>query len=336
LNDAKYTARGKGSQEITFGGHRAIVMARAPEMGNKRSRVRMAFCLIIEGIQFMLADCRAAGGSAPNVMVQVPGLQCLRYTLPEILALVRSVIRLAGGAIIAEKLSRVDLALDLLDVSMDPFWQAFMEERFVTRVKHHWHIGGTEGRSLYFGKVPLTLCVYDKRAQLKTKSDLQVSEEAYYLHRLWGTNFVTDVTRVEFRLFRDTLRQHGIDSPADFQGKLPDLIGYLTSKWFRFTEGPVDRMNAGRALTLPLWTKVAEGFQQWAGAPQGASLAPLAKLPLATEQLAKQLLGLALTHAARVHGRALTVVETLDHIRAVLAQEIVRINLQEAYATRLA
>lgn len=336
LTKAKYTARCKGSQLITFGGYQAQVLAYAPELGGRQGQIRTAFFLVIEGVRFLMGDRRVAAGHAPNLIVQATGLQCLRFTLQEILVLVRSVIRLAGGVIVTEKLSRVDLASDILDQPIDPFWQACLQNRFVTRTKHHRQIGGSEGRTLYFGEIPLTLCIYDKKAQLKTKSDLQVSEEAYYLHRLWGTNFVTDVTRVEFRLFRDTLRQHGIDSPADFQGKLPDLIKYLTGRWFRFTAGPVDRMNTARALTLPLWAQVAAGFQNWAGAPQGASLAPLPKLPLATEQLAKQLLGLALTHAARVHGRALTVVETLDHARAVLAQEIVRINLQEAYATRLA
>jgi len=94
-------------------------------------------------------------------------------------------------------------------------------------------------------------------------------------------------------------------------------------------------MNPGRALTLPLWEQVADGFQRWAGKPQGTSLAPLPKIKLETGALAKQLMGLALTHAARVHGRALNVTETLEHARAVLAEQIVRINLKEEYARRI-
>lgn len=144
------------------------------------------------------------------------------------------------------------------------------------------------------------------------------------------------VTRVEYRLYRDTLKQHGIDSPSDFSLKLPDLLDYLTTRWIRLTRDPVDRMNPARAHTLPLWEEVAAGFRNWAGAPVGESLTPLPKVQQEPRILARQILGLALTHAARVHGRVLTVAETLNHIQAVLAQEILRVNLQESYAKRLA
>lgn len=332
LSETRFRARFKGLQVIEFGGRKARLLAKAPALGN--DPVRMSYYLIINGVVFMLSDRRSASGFSPNVMVQVPGQQCLRWQVRDLMEFVRGVIRVAGGEIVCEKLSRVDLALDLLDVTMDGFWAAYEEQRFITRVKHHLQIGGTEGRTLYFGKPPLSLCIYDKTGQLEKLSGYQLREELMLLHRLWGRSSEA-VTRVEYRLYRDALKEHGIDSPDDLFRKLPDLIGYLTSKWIRLTRDPVDRMNPGRALTLPLWTQVAEGFQRWAGAPQGASLAPLPKVQQETGALAKQLLGLALTHAARVHGRVLTVQETLDHAQAVLAQEIVRINLQEAYGRRI-
>jgi len=50
------------------------------------------------------------------------------------------------------------------------------------------------------------------------------------------------------------------------------------AKWVRFTAGPVNRRNRGRAAVLPLWLAVERGFAAWAGAPAGESLNPLDRL----------------------------------------------------------
>lgn len=184
LSENRYRTRFKGVQVIEFGGHKAKLMARAPAMGS--DSIRMSFYLVIDGVVFLLSDRRSASGCSPNVVVQVPGQQCLRKPGKQLLKFIRSVINGAGGVIICEKLSRVDLALDLLDVSMDTFWSAYQENRFITRAKHHRQIGGTEGRTVYFGKPPLSLCIYDKAAQLKTLSGQHLMGELYLLRHLWA------------------------------------------------------------------------------------------------------------------------------------------------------
>lgn len=332
LAEARHCASYQGPQIITVGKQKAKLLARSPTMGN--GRIRMSYCLEIQGIHFLLADRRSASGASPNVMAIVHGTQCLQWTLPALLSFIRKVIGDAGGSIMLEKLSRVDIALDLLDQPIDPFWTAYQQERFITRVKDHRHIGGTDGRTLYFGKTPLTLCLYDKKAELRAKAAERIRDEAWLLNKLWGRES-SAVTRVEFRLFRDALKNRGIDSPADFQGKLPDLINYLTKQWFRFTRDEVDRLNPGRVRTLPLWKDVAAGFREWAGAPQGVSLKALPAQRQEPVVIGRQLVGLALTHAARTHNRVLSTTETVDHIVGLLRKELARLNLRREYEKRL-
>ena len=198
LSEGRNRTRYQGTQTISFGGHTAKLYARSPGMG--KGRLRMPYYLVIDGIQFLLGDRRSASGSAPNLIVLVTGQHCLRWTIKELLSFIRSVIKSAGGTIAVERLSRVDVALDLLDIPIDEFWLAYQEKRYVARPKSHRMIDSTDGRSLYFGKVPTSMIIYDKLAEQRSKATERIWDEANYMYKLWGRSG-TAVTRVEYRLF---------------------------------------------------------------------------------------------------------------------------------------
>ncbi|NLE58807.1 MAG: hypothetical protein GX616_10625, partial [Planctomycetes bacterium] len=165
------------------------------------------------------------------------------------------------------------------------FVSATKEERFVTRSKCLTKIeyyGGT----VEFGRRPLILQIYDKRAEVLSKQNPR--QRALMLDRRWGGTMPQQAVRVEFRVGRAKLREFGIDTPEDFYRKRRALIDYLCRDWFRFTVGPVDRLNTTRAVTLPLWEQVHEAFAAWAGQPNGEVLAPLPKGPVDVTGLLKQ------------------------------------------------
>ena len=85
--------------------------------------------------------------------------------------------------------------------------------------------------------------------------------------RRWGSP-QTVATRVEFQLRREAIKSFGIDSIGDYFGKRAGLVAYLTSFWLRLVDSVPDRENNNttRAGTHPLWSRVGDAFEAWAGA----------------------------------------------------------------------
>ena len=213
----------------------------------------------------------------------------------------RDFIESLGGIIRKEKLSRVDIALDMPGVGMDEFFAAFNEKRYISRIKSH---GFTEsnGLTLKFGESPLLLRIYDKLAETKKCAN---SLKAFAMQdRRWGGKIPDKAIRVEFELRRDALKERGIDSVDDYFTKRADLVNYLVRGWFRFTTESVDRenKNQSRAEVLPLWKDVQTAFESWAGSPVGCSLEPLNLEAVDVSQCFKQALGV-IKAAAKYQGK---------------------------------
>ena len=247
--------------------------------GSRNDRSGPFFKFVIEyaGIVIMIQDRSAPNGDCPNVIVHIGGLVCLERGDLGALELAYDVIRHLGGEIDHVALSRIDFCVDMPDVGMDEFALAANERRYVSRLVRHrgWE---SDGRTVLFGKLPLQLEVYDKRAEVLSKQNAR--QRALMLDRRWNGVIPRQAVRVEFRLGRAKLREFGIDTPEDFYRKRRTLIDYLCTQWFKFTIGPVDRQNTTRAITLPLWTQVHEAFAAWAGQPNGEILAPLPRGPV--------------------------------------------------------
>jgi hypothetical protein len=112
----------------------------------------------------------------------------------------------------------------------------------------------------------LEVCIYDKKREMKNALvsdpvkfklmiDHCIGEDWYFSNR--------PITRVEFRLWRDTLRVLEIDSVQDLQERETALTEWLSTMWFRILESPKVRGHENTAAVLPLWEKVQKLFRQW-------------------------------------------------------------------------
>lgn len=273
----------KGIEHLQLGPYLVRVWPTGSRIGKEGPYY--AFVGEYAGIVIKIQDRAAPKNECPNVLVEIDGLVCLELGDLGALELAYDVIRHLGGEIDQVKLSRIDFCVDMPEVGMDEFMAATREERFVTRGKYLRKIE-LFGNTLEFGRPPIVLQIYDKRAEVLAKQNPR--QRALMLDRRWNGVMPAQAVRVEFRVGRAKLREFGIDTPEDFYRKRRALIDYLCRDWFRFTVGPVDRLNTTRAVTLPLWEQVHEAFAAWAGQPNGEKLEPLPKGPVDVTGLLKQ------------------------------------------------
>jgi hypothetical protein len=253
------------------------------------------------GLDVMIAKCSTAKGNVPNVVIRASGEVCLLIGVETCLKRGRNFVAGIGGTIRKDKLSRVDIALDMPGVGMSDFKSAFDGGKYICRAKS---LGWTQsnGLTLKFGESPLLLRIYDKLAEtLKCDNPRKVYA---MIKRRWGDTIPDQAARVEFEIRREALKNRGIDSVDDYFQKRADLMNYLVHEWFRLTTETVDRKNKNqsRAEVLPLWKDVQTAFESWAGSPAGCSLEPLSLEAVDVTQMFKQALGVIRT-AAQCQGR---------------------------------
>lgn len=317
LEKAKYFAGVENAPaeliQIPFWGGFAIV---GPS-GVREGKAGFAYKLDCEGITVLIADRELPHKTFPSVIVRVPGNSCLCPGAHECYKTATRMIKALGGNIIRNRLSRIDICLDMPGVSIQEFYTPFAEDRYICRSREDSVIfpqKGNGGMTLYFGKSPLQCRIYDKLKEIEKKANPH-KQLCMRFYR-WG-GMPENAVRVEFELRRKALKERGIDSVEDYYAKRADLIHYLTTQWLRFTANKVDRenKNQSKSRTLPLWNKVRKAFKKWAGDPPGKSLAPLPKEQADVRNLIKQLLGVGQTAAAYQGKELLTIEDLIEYVK---------------------
>jgi hypothetical protein len=243
------------------------------------------------GIEFLVRDKQTWMGNMPNVQVRISGEVCLMMEAFRAYDVALALVEYLGGRVDKNKVGRVDLCLDMPDVPVREFAEAFLSGAYVTRATSKgWD--ESNGITVRLGSSPLKVRIYDKRAELlaKDKCDRIYAMEKYR----WGDRIPEHATRVEFEVRREALKSRGIDTVEDYRAKRGDLAGYLVKSWIRFMDKPVDRANRNqnRARVSALWRVVQDGFEKAYGAPTGQSLEPLEKGEVNVRQLWRQVYGL--------------------------------------------
>jgi len=217
-------------------------------------------------------------------------------------------------------------------IGMGEFVSAYQDRRYITRANDR-GCHESSGISIYLGKSPLRLRIYDKAAEMRSCCD---PLKMYFMVMLrWAGVIPEEAIRVEFELRRESLKDHGVDTPEDYFRKRADLAAYLCGEWVRFTAAAVDRTNTTRATVLPLWQTVADGFKAWAGEPAGLPLTPLEPGKVDVRQLERQGAGVFLT-AAVLSGKAGTVEEFAAYCCRVVACYLASVNWKREIAARMA
>ncbi|MBT3191018.1 MAG: hypothetical protein HN341_00530, partial [Verrucomicrobia bacterium] len=177
----------------------------------------------------------------PNVFVTVDGTACLTKNATDWYQDAKRLIEILGGVIRQDKLSRVDICLDMPHVPIDELVSCFDEGRYICRANA---IGKLEsnGKTIYFGESPIKARIYDKLREVQKKAD-PIKTLAMQLWRWRGSGFPDAATRVEFQIRREGLKTRGIDSVQDYLDRRASLVKYLTKEWLRLTLDHVDKEN---------------------------------------------------------------------------------------------
>ena len=250
-----------------------------------------AYKLAYDEVTIFIAERESPHKTYPSVSVTISGNGCLYPGATECCEKANRMIEALGGKIVRNKLSRVDICLDMPEVEIDPLDRAFLEDRDICRAVAKARHSGT-GVTVTLGKSPLMCRIYDKKAEVELKAN-PYRNLCMRVYRWKSPEMPSAATRVEFELRREALKERGIDTVEDYYAKRADLVHYLTHNWLRFTANKVDRenKNQSKARMLPLWNKVRKVFKRWAGEPVGRSLEPLPKGRANVSNLMKQALG---------------------------------------------
>lgn len=224
-----------------------------------------------QGIPICLAKRRSVVGESANVFVQLRGNECLLHGAVEAHRKVADLLaRLGAGEVQDEKISRIDLRLDVVGLPITMFKDLIERRCFVTRSRrvHEWHNKATGiWTGFTVGKHPRELRVYDKKYQQLRKYDAEVYQALK--DRCWGGIDPDYAVRIEAQLGRNYLKRFEIDSLADVQAHLASLLNQLTTEFFRFAAEPIVSADKhqSRAEVHPLWAGVQAALLEHAQVP---------------------------------------------------------------------
>lgn len=294
LDECKRCAAASDAPEEVTGwqecGHRLEVDANGANLGKGRKGLYCKYRLnFAEYLSVLLIDREKAHRTQPSGCLTVSGEGCLLSPARGWWEMGNTLIDVLGGRVVGEKLSRVDICLDMPWIAIDEFLAAYREERYICRANSRGLEEGN-GTTIYFGRHPIRARIYDKRAEVLAKARPSI-RLAMKLYR-WGGQIPDTATRVEFQLRREVLKRFGVNGPQDYFARRASIVDYLTRQWLRLTVEPVKRSshNQSRATVLPLWDDVWDAFAEW-GAGADAELAPLPREDADTDQLMKQAKG---------------------------------------------
>lgn len=163
--------------------------------------------------------------------------------------------------VVGEKVSRVDLCIDipeaLPDISIragEVVSRARGRKEFY--IQHH--LDGLDETGYVFGKGDALGRVYDKRAEI-SKNNKGWFEDIW---RRRGWDGVSPVTRIEFQVRRDFIKDMQIESAADLADILPDMWRYFTDEWLSLRDASTDT-NRSRWQVKPFWRTVASALHSF-------------------------------------------------------------------------
>lgn len=292
LAEAKLAAQQGGEKWLDTTAGPLRVHSTGFKRGGERGR-HFDFKLEYFGVQVGLANREAPGADEANLCMCQRGRACLLLGAREAHARVGEFVARLGGVVAREKLTRVDLCLDVAQLDVGELQRLVDRDQFVTRAKRgkgHRDLMEHRGTGFTIGSHPARLVVYDKMAeQLGTHDALYLQA---LVERRWGGTLPEKATRIEFQLGRRWLTKHGIDSPADIFERAGTVLDKLAGEWFRITDEPVDRENKhqSRAATHPLWQAIHGAFLAVFGQPTG-QLFPLLRARVSPDRLVKQGVG---------------------------------------------
>lgn len=151
-------------------------------------------------------------------------------------------------------------------VQMDLSW--LTKDMFVSRKRlYTTHLKEVSSKyklqTLYIGKEPFLLRLYDKKEELKNSSKREMMYE-YFLNN--GFNAEDDIFNLEFELHRKYLKTYNIDTVDDLLGHAEKLFkesmdAIRLVDLSTISENAINTMNRYKAETHPIWQHISDSYK---------------------------------------------------------------------------
>jgi DNA-binding transcriptional regulator YiaG len=183
--------------------------------------------------------------SYPNVYVDMESLYILETSVDSAVNEVRSFVSSNFGSILREKVSRVEMYVDVAGEKV------YLQDvdKFVSRAGiRNFHQVYGEFTGFELGKGDIRAKVYNKKEEIK-KSHKE------YMYSIWnGVSKDEEVWRIEFSLSRRALKAWDVEDYDSFKARNGDIWKYLTEEWLSMREQ--DNKNTTRRSLTELWEEV--------------------------------------------------------------------------------
>ncbi len=258
LENLKLYAQSTGTQEVPY---------HAPgnfDWNLKRTGANGYSYYLKSGDLFLMFNHGKAESNSPNCRIEIGSLSCWSPGYYKALQLLLEHIRIQGGSLKKLCVSEIHLAADLVGLDIS---------NLLIEKKNYW-IKKANKFSTYFdrnhfsgisiGKGNFMLRIYDKVLELEKSSNKQL-----IFAEAWGVASFNDipVTRVEFQLRRETLKQFGesVNTINGLVDSLQSIWNYSCNDWARHCNAPVDskNKNQSKAQLSNFWKQVTQ--VQWTG-----------------------------------------------------------------------
>lgn len=118
-------------------------------------------------------------------------------------------------------------------------------------------------QTLYIGKAPFLLRLYDKKEELKNSKKNELMYE-YFLNN--GFNAKEDIFNIEFEMHRKHLKAYNIDTVDDLLGHAQKLFhdsmdAIRLVDLSTISENSINSMNRYKAKTHPLWIYLSDSYE---------------------------------------------------------------------------
>jgi hypothetical protein len=251
-------------------------------------------------------------GSTPNVFVEIGSISCWTRGVHDVLAFVETLFALQSGYFLKKIINRVDLAVDFVGLDIHQTG-IFNRDKWVKLARTYRIYGaGRRDNTAAFGftsRSIISLRIYDKLLELQDDP-----AKLAIFKNIWGIpeKHEKPVTRVEFQLRKDALKEFKAQKYDDFTTKIQGIWDYLCKEWFRLAH-VTSRNNTQEAQNTEWWNIVTEtAWSKDAVYVERQSLKP----SKAVEPLIDQAAGIAISVCAYLKRSAddiEDIIETFNH-----------------------
>ena len=174
-----------------------------------------------------------------------------------------------GFALVLDQIRRVDFNLTTTEIPIEVVGEAYRDKRIRTKVRtcRPWDGKPCETETLYIGKKdnPCMFRVYDKTKELMASiQDEDTRAKTAFLYSVLDISTVSQITRFEFELHHEFLKDFAIKSFEDLETKLQGIILYLFRDWLRFLAKRETSGRKDREVLASWWETLREEFLKFA------------------------------------------------------------------------